>query len=420
MPASHTPAARVRQASGTLRLLIFAPYFPPHVGGLEGYASDLNDVLISSGAVEAITVFTPRLPPDGAIEEQRRGDYRVVRYPALELIPNFPVPRLWRREFWRALRSTAPSSHDVFVSHTRFFLTSALALAWARVSSRPLLHVEHGSDYVQLNGRAARLVARIYDLTLGRVVLRRAAAVVAISRAAADFVHHLAGREVLVIHRGVHAARLQATTPDADVLAWAAGRPIVAFVGRLIDGKGVADLLHAFAADRADAAVMCVVGDGPRRAELETLADSLTVADRVLFLGYLEEARAWSVMSAADVVVNPSYTEGLPTSVLEAAFLGKAVLATDVGGTGEIVTDRHSGLLVAAHDAAALREGLARLLADATLRERLGEAARTSVSGEFDWNVSAGRFAQLAGALAAGPVASRVRRRRARSSRAPR
>jgi glycosyltransferase involved in cell wall biosynthesis len=419
MPASHTPAGRVRPASEKLRLLIFSPYFPPHVGGLEGYASDLNDVLISSGAVEAITVFTPRLPPEGAIDEQRGGEYRVVRYPALELIPNFPLPRLWRTEFWRALRSTAPRSHDVFVSHTRFFLTSALALIWARVSSRPLLHVEHGSDYVQLDGRAARVAARVYDLTLGRLVLHRAAGVVAISHAAAEFVRRLAGREVPVIHRGVHAGRLHASTPDPDVLAWAAGRPVVAFVGRLIDGKGVADLVRAFAAEGADAAVLCVVGDGPRRAELEALAHSLAVADRVLFLGYLDEARAWSVMRAADVVVNPSYTEGLPTSVLEAAFLGKAVLATDVGGTAEIVTDRQSGLLVAAHDTKALGAGLARLLADAPLRERLGGAARASVSGQFDWNVSAARFAELAGALAAAP-AGRLRRRPARSSRAPR
>jgi glycosyltransferase involved in cell wall biosynthesis len=384
---------------GELRLLVFCPYFPPHVGGLEGYASDLNDVLLDSGDIAAITVLTPRLPPTGAVEEHRRAGYRVLRYPALELIPNFPVPKLWRGEFWRAVRSAQLARHDVYVSHTRFFLTSAMALACARARSRPLLHVEHGSDFVQLSGHASRAAARIYDLTLGRLVLRRADGVVAISQAAADFVRRLVGREVAVVHRGLHAERLLATVADAGVLEWAGGRPVVAFVGRLIDGKGVADLLRAFAGLTGPPSVLCVVGDGPRHADLQALADALALGERVRFLGYLEEERAWSVMRAADVVVNPSYTEGLPTSVLEAALLGKAVLATDVGGTSEIVTDGEGAMLVDPRDIEGLKRGLDELLTDRELRERLGAAARESASGRFDWSVSAARFASLAAGL---------------------
>jgi glycosyltransferase involved in cell wall biosynthesis len=382
-----------------LRLLIFSPYFPPHVGGLEGYVSDLNEVLLRSGEIDAITVFAPWLPREGPAVEDRGKGYLVVRYPAFELIPNFPVPKLWRRELWRALRSCSPASHDVLVSHTRFFLSSALALLCARAVSRPLLHVEHGSDYVQLSGRAARAAARGYDLVLGRALLRRADGVVAISQAAADFVRRLAGREVPVVHRGMWVERLDAASADEQVLAWAAGRPVVTFVGRLIDGKGVADLLHAFAAVGGVQAVACIVGDGPRRAELEALAASLGIAGRVLFLGYLPEERAWSVIRASDAIVNASYTEGLPTSVLEAALMGKAVLATDVGGTSEIVTDGVGGLFVGAHDVGALRSRLERLLRDPELRARLGSAARAEAQGRFDWSTSALRFTELAQGL---------------------
>jgi glycosyltransferase involved in cell wall biosynthesis len=382
-----------------LRLLIFSPYFPPHVGGLEGYVSDLDDVLLSSGEVDAITVFAPRLPPEGAVAEDRGGGYTVVRYPAFELIPNFPVPKLWTRGFWHLLRSIRPSGHDVFVSHTRFFLSSALALVCARAASRPLLHVEHGSDYVQLSGRLTRAAARIYDMLLGRLLLRRADGVVAISHAAAEFVRRLAGREVPVVHRGMWLDRLDAATADEQVLAWAAGRPIAMFVGRLIDGKGVADLLRAFAAVQGVQATLCIVGDGPRRGEWEALAERLGISERVLFLGYLPEEQAWRVIRASDVVVNPSYTEGLPTSVLEAALMGRAVLATDVGGTPEIVTDGQGAWLVKPRDIDGLREGLERLLADRALRDRLGQAARAEAAGRFDWNDSAVRFAEIARSL---------------------
>jgi glycosyltransferase involved in cell wall biosynthesis len=383
-----------------LRLLIVSPYFPPHVGGLEGYVSDLNDALLRYADVERITVLTPMLPPnDGGTEVERRGPgYVVLRYPAFELIPNFPVPKLWRREFRHALRSADPAAHHALMSHTRFFVTSALALLWARAARRPLLHVEHGSDYVQLTQGWMRAAARIYDYSLGRLVLRRADAIVAISDAAAAFVHRLAGRDAEVVHRGMWPGQLDVPA-DGEVLEQAAGRRVVTFAGRLIDGKGVSDLLRAFAGVDGRAALACVVGDGPRRAELESLARELAIAERVLFLGYVPEQRARSVIAASDIVVNPSYTEGLPTSVLEAALMGRAVLATDVGGTCEIVTNRVSALLVAPRDVEALREGLRELLADEGLRARLGSAARAEASGRFDWEQAAVRYREILEAL---------------------
>jgi glycosyltransferase involved in cell wall biosynthesis len=383
-----------------LRLLVVSPYFPPHVGGLEGYANDLDEALLRTGEVAAITVFTPRLPTHAAASEAVSEHHRVVRYPAFELIPNFPVPKLWHWKFWHSVHLVRLVRHDVLVSHTRFFLTSALALIWARASSRPLLHVEHGSDYVQLDNRAARTAARAYDLMLGRALLRRADAVVAISRAAADFVRQLTGREVPVIYRGMHTERLDAARPDDCVLQWAGGRPVITFAGRLIDGKGVVDLLSAFSAMREQQAVLCIVGDGPCRGDLEALAERLGISRRVLLRGYLPETDAWAVMRASDVIVNPSYTEGLPTSVLEAALMGKAILASDVGGTTEIIADGESGLLVVPRDIDGLRAGLERLIGDSELRERLGEAAREQASGRFSWEQSAGRFIELTRRLA--------------------
>jgi glycosyltransferase involved in cell wall biosynthesis len=379
-----------------LRLLVFSPYFPPHVGGLEGYVSNLDQVLLDGGEVEAITVFTPRLPPVSLAVERPSERHLIVRYPAFELIPNFPVPKLWSPTLWSALRATAPARHDLFVSHTRFFLSSTLALACARVMRRPLLHVEHGSDFVQLSGRGPRVAARIYDLVLGRWLLRHADGVIAISHAAAAFVKRLAKRDASVVHRGMWTERLDATAADGEVLEWADGRVVVTFAGRLIDGKAVEDLVAAFARLDDERTVLCVVGDGPRRADIEALASTLGVADRVCMLGYLSEERAWSVIRSSDIVVNPSYTEGLPTSVLEAALMGKAVLASDVGGTSEIVSDGEGALLFPPRDVDALHAHLAHLVADPALRELLGATARAGTKGRFDWSASGSRFARIA------------------------
>ncbi len=380
-----------------MRLLVFSPFFPPHVGGLEGYARDLDDELIRLGLVDAITVLTPRIPPDGLAREQLAPGYRVVRHPAVELIPNFPFPSVWRLAFWRAARAALrPREYDVVVSHTRFFLSSAAALIYSRITRAPLIHIEHGSDYVQLSSPLHSRAARVYDLTLGRMVLRHATAVVAISQAAKEFVWHLSGRDAQVIYRGVDHDRYDRVEPSPELASLAAGRSVVTFVGRLIDGKGVADLVEAFAGLRRAHTLLCVVGDGPRRADLEALAHERGLDDCSVFLGFREEADALALIRASDVVVNPSYTEGLPTAVLEAALLGRAILASDVGGTPEVVSHGDSALLVAPRDVGALKDGLASLLGDRDLRARLGERAHTDVVRRFDRSASARSFAALA------------------------
>jgi glycosyltransferase involved in cell wall biosynthesis len=267
------------------------------------------------------------------------------------------------------------------------------------------LHIEHGSGFMHLGGPLTTAVGRAYDLTVGRWVLRSASGVAAVSGAGAEFVRRLSGRNVDVIHRGIWTDRLAGASPDAGVLEVARRRPIVSFVGRLIHSKGVEDLVQAFAATRGPEAILCLVGDGPCQANLERLAQRLGVAERVLFLGYLTPSRALAVLSASDVVANPSYTEGLPTAVLEAAGLGRAVLATDVGGTSEIVADGESGMLVAPRDVPALTRRLDELLADPDLRTRLGSAAAARAHREFNWETSAARFVKLARALTGADTA---------------
>ena len=364
------------------------------MGGVESYVAELNRELLAAGHADAITVIAPRLPHFAASSEALSPGYRVVRFPAAEPTANFPLPAVWRPALWRALREARARDHDLIVSHTRFFPSSLLALVWARITNRPLLHVEHGADYVQLQSRGPRALSRLYDRGRGRLVLRRADAVVGVSSAAAAFVTRLSGRTAAVIYRGA-APNLDAVLADPVLAKQARDVSVILYAGRLIDGKGVPDLIDALAALPA-AALLCIVGDGPKRADLEAQATRLGVADRVSFRGYLPVTETLSLMRAADVVVSPSYTEGLPTAVLEAALLGRAIVASDVGGTGEIVRNEHSALLYPPRDVGALTAALARLLADPPLRDRLGRAARDDARERFSWEVSAREFAAVA------------------------
>lgn len=373
-----------------LRVVVHAPYYRPHVGGLETYVEELHDALWATGEIADLMVLAPSLPAGAPDREREPNGTTVLRYPAFEAIANFPLPRFASRGWRDACREARAMRPDVVVGHTRFFVPALAALLHARRLGVPYVHVEHGSDFVQMSRRWAGAVARIYDETLGRLVLRRADVRIAVSAAAADFVRRLARVESVVIHRGLPMARLDAVVPAAEAERLSGGRPIVAYVGRLIDGKGVADLVDAVAG-LPDEVLCVVVGDGPRRAELERQA-ARAHADRFAFTGYLPEDEALAWVGAADVVVNPSYTEGLPTTVLWAAALGRGIVATDVGGTSEVVADETTALLVAPRDVAGLRQALARLLGDAELRVRLGGAARDDVRRRFETTAGAQRW----------------------------
>ena len=171
---------------------------------------------------------------------------------------------------------------------------------------------------------------------------------------------------------------------------------IVLFVGRLVQVKGLDDLLDALG-QLKDLPFLCVlVGDGPLRQHLGRRAEDEGLAERIKFVGRrsANEIPCW--MTAADILVLPSLSEGRPNVVLEAQACALPVVATAVGGTPELLEDGVNGLLVDAGDGAALAGALRRLLIDKDQRRRLGLAGRERlVAGGFTWDATATRTRQI-------------------------
>jgi glycosyltransferase involved in cell wall biosynthesis len=125
-----------------------------------------------------------------------------------------------------------------------------------------------------------------------------------------------------------------------------------------------------------------IVGEGPDRPALEAEIERLGIGDRVRLLG--ERRDVPELLGAADVFVLSSRSEGLPVSVLEAMVAGLPVVASRVGGVGELVEDEETGLLVAPGNPDELSTALERVLGDRELRRRLGAAGRERVERHFD------------------------------------
>ena len=153
----------------------------------------------------------------------------------------------------------------------------------------------------------------------------------------------------------------------------------VGWIGRMTAVKRTDDVLVAFKRLREHGvdAVLCMVGDGPDRVQLEQRAHELGLARDTVFLGYQEDVAPF--YAAFDALVLPSGNEGTPVSVIEALAAELPVVATRVGGVPDVVQDGEDGFLVETGATDDLADRLARLARDPELRARMGKHGRERV-----------------------------------------
>lgn len=194
-----------------------------------------------------------------------------------------------------------------------------------------------------------------------------------------------------IVHCGItpelYGTKREGQTPGKTLL----------FVGRLAAVKGVAILLQAFARlhESHPDAQLRLVGDGPERADLEAQAQALGLGDAVTFLGYLGQEDVAGELDGADLLVLPSFAEGVPVVLMEAMASRIPVVASRVAGVQELVEDGVSGHALPPGDIDTLVATLDGLLSDPSRRAAMGQAGRAKVEAEFDIVNEAGWLGDL-------------------------
>lgn len=342
-----------------------------------------DPVLRARGHEVRVLVGRPERGEGDLFDEARARGIDVRRVSALARGPHPWRDLRARRALGAELAAFAPD-----LVHTHASKAGALgrAAAWRRTDA-PLVHTFHGHV---LEGYFPRFVSKRLAAHERRWA-RRTTRLVAVSEAtAADLVRlGVCGRERLrVVRPGVDLERLLALpaadeprAPEGAALRERLGvddaAVLFGLVGRLAPVKRPELALAALAASGARAAHLVLVGDGERRAAVESARAALPadVRARVHLVGAADDVVP--IHAALDVALCCSAHEGLPVALIEAAAAARPALALDVGGIGELVADGVGGrLLPRGADAAALGAALAALAADAAQRARLGRAAR--------------------------------------------
>lgn len=249
-------------------------------------------------------------------------------------------------------------------------------------------HGSRGALYAGLATRRLRIPvvwhARIADRDpmLDPLLLALSARVIAISQAVKDrFPRSRHAEKVRVVYNGIDAEYWKPMEGAAPLHAV----PTILLVGRLSPEKGQATLVRAapLVIERIPTARFVLLGaDSKGEADrLRRLAQELSVSEAVEFRSWMADPRP--AFQEADVVVLPSRSEGFGRVLVEAACLGKPVVASRVGGIPEVVQDGQTGYLVPPDDPEALSERLLTLLGDRELRLRMGAAGRSHALARF-------------------------------------
>jgi phosphatidyl-myo-inositol dimannoside synthase len=362
------------------RTLVVTNDFPPRPGGIQSFVQDIVVRL----PPEDVVVYTSRWPGWRSYDEEAR--FAVVREDTQLLLPTVPAIR-------RAARIVRAERCDAVL----FGAVAPLGLMAPELraaGARRIVGLTHGHEAAWAGLPGAReLLRRIADRLdvvtyLGEYTRGRVAS--ALSRAAAERMAQLAP--------GVDAGRFR---PDVDGgpirerLGWAADRPVVVCVSRLVPRKGQDTLLRAWPAvlRRVPNAALLLVGGGPYRRRLESMVDRLGVRGSVAFTGSVAWPDLPAYFAAGDVFAMPCRTrrggldvEGLGIVYLEASASGLPVVAGDSGGAPDTVLDGETGYVVAGRSASAVADRLSTLLLDPVRATLMGRRGRQWIEERWRWD----------------------------------
>jgi glycosyltransferase involved in cell wall biosynthesis len=399
-----------------MKILHVVPTYYPAVryGGPIRSVHGLASALADQG--HNVHVYTTNVDGDGVspvrLDEPTQLDGVTVWYFATSI-----GRRLYRSPGMRGALAANAASFDVIHLHSVFLWPTSVAAQAARKQGVPYVLSPRGMLVADLIRRRSSLAKRSWIALFERSNIEKAAAIHLTSEIEASEFRALGFRctRSAIVANGIElpANELLGNEPGATS-ANGTGRPYVLFLGRLNWKKGIDRLIPAMAQVRNADLLLAGNDEENYRPELEALARRCGVFDQVRFLGPVDDERKWSLLSSAQILALPSYSENFGNVVLEAMAARCPVIVTPEVGIAGVVREARCGI-VTEGDPEKLGLEIKRLLADAELCEKMGRAGRHVVEAKYAWRGIAQQMLDLYNdilvsrgrSVGAGPLACR-------------
>jgi len=355
-----------------MKILFLARRFPPSVGGMERFAYDLSGALKASARLQMIT------------------------WGGSNMWLPVVLPWFFVRASWKLL-----TDRQIDIIHMQDAVQAPIGWLLSRLFRRPYVVIVHGLDITYGKYGYQNLIPPF---------VRRASAVIAISAAAEQeaLARGVKKTKIQTIPLGIHDDFGDNERPSTDAVSKALGidasnRLLLLTTGRLVKRKGVrwfiANVLPEIVKEHPEV-LYVVVGEGGEREAIESAIANNGLEDHVKLMGRVSDDARSLLYHTADIFVMPNIVvpndiEGFGIVVQEAASAGLPVVASDLQGIKDALTNGKNGILVQTEDGDAFKSEISRLIENPAKRREFGKDARAYTLREYGWDRIADEYAKV-------------------------
>lgn len=364
------------------KIIIFTGFYLPHLGGVERYTEKLVEQLLK--LKYEIVIVTSKHDDD--LKNYEKNKISIYRLPTKNLFSQrYPIFKK-NKEFYDLINKIEKEKADYFIANTRFYLTTLICIKMAKKYNKNAILIEHGSDHFTVNNKLLDILGAKYEHFITKKIMKYNPKIYGVSKRCNSWLKHFNIKASGVFYNSVDLEAYK-KYKDSNYEKVNPEKTTICFAGRIIKEKGVDMLVSAFndLNKKYDNIELLIAGDGFLKEELEKSNNN----NNIKFLGKLEYSEIMSLCNSSNIFVHPSkFPEGLPTTILEAGLMKCAIVATDRGGTIEVINNEKYGIIVE-ENIKSLKKGLEKLLIDQELLKNLQTNIHNRIINNFTWEKTA-------------------------------
>lgn len=370
---------------------LFSANYLPNLGGVERYVYNLAKQLVRQG--HCVTVVTSNVFDLPGYEIDENG-IEIFRLPCYNFMKGrYPILKK-NDEFKNLNNQLNKKQFDLVVINARFYIHSLYAANFAQKNNIKCITIEHGSTHLSVDNKILDFVVAHIEHFITLLLKRKCKDYYAVSRAAGEWSGHFGIKFKGTLYNAIDIDAIL-TAADKNVCDYRKKYNIkntdtvITFTGRLLNIKGVQELLDAFNQINREDLFLFYAGDGPEFERLKAKAN-----DRVIFLGQIDFEQIISLLKTSDIYCLPSVSEGMPTSVLEAVATKTFVITTYNGGARELIINNDYGIITKGNSAQETKAAIEKSL-DKQYRSVAVEKSYAALLQDFTWEKTAKKLESL-------------------------
>lgn len=369
-------------------IIIFTEYYLPKLGGVERYTDKLVTELKNEYNITIVTTIL-----DNVEEYEEKDNIKIFRLPIWGIFKNRYAFIKKNKTYKELINKINTTQYHFLICQTRFFPMSSLGVKFAKKHHIPVMVIEHGSSHFTVNNKILDYFGGIYEHILTRILKKYCHLFYGVSNRCVNWLKHFKIEADGVLYNSIDQHDYD-KFKDIYFFKKKKNQIYICYAGRLIKEKGIYELCDAFdeLSKQYKNINLYIAGDGPI---LEDLKKKYLKKKKINFLGKLNFDNVMALYNSCDIFVYPSmYPEGLPTSILEAGLMKCAVVATDRGGTIEVITHQEEGL-ICEENTNSIRDNIKLLINNPDLVEQYSEKLHQKIIEKFTWKVTANQLVDI-------------------------